>query len=57
MARSFWLWDARYGHDVAHAHFTLEEQVQDSEPGTVRERLKHPIDGWCAPKLYSPKRI
>jgi hypothetical protein len=57
MARRFGLRDLRDGYDVADADFALQEQMQDSQPGTVGECPKHEIDGRCGHRLYSPKRI
>ncbi len=57
MAGSFGLRDARDADDIADAHFTFQEQVQNAQPGAIRESAKHQIDSRLGHKLYSLKRI
>lgn len=57
MARSFGLRDARDATDIADAHFTSQEQVQNAQPGAIREGAEHQIDSRLGHKLYSLRRI
>jgi hypothetical protein len=44
-------------HDIADAHFTAQQQMQNAEPRAIRESAEHKIDSRFAHCLYSPKRI
>ena len=44
-------------HDIADAHFTAQQQMQNAEPRAIRKSAEHEIDSWFAHCLYSPKRI
>jgi len=57
MAGSSGLRHARDADDIADAHFAFQEEVQDAQPGAVRESAEHEIDSWLGHGLYSAKRI
>jgi len=57
MAGSSGLRHARDADDIADAHFAFQEDMQDTQPGAVRESAEHEIDSWLGHGLYSAKRI
>jgi hypothetical protein len=57
MAGSSGLRHARDAYDIADAHFAFQEDMQDAQPGAVRESAEHEIDSWFGHGLYSAKRI
>ena len=44
VARNSRLRQLQNRHDVAHAHLSVLQEMQDSEPRTVREGAEHPLD-------------
>jgi hypothetical protein len=44
VAGGFGLRNLDDGHDVADAHFSLQEQMQDPKAGAVGEGSKHQVD-------------
>jgi hypothetical protein len=46
VARGFGLGHLDNRDDVADAHFSFQEKVQDAEPGAVGEGSKHQVDSW-----------
>lgn len=57
VARGFGLWHARDAHNIADAHFTLHQQMQNSQPRTIGESAKHQVDSRFDHKVYSLRRI
>jgi len=43
--RRRWLGHSQRSHQVADAHLAVLQETEDSQPRSVRERPKEPIDG------------